>query len=68
MNKEDKYQLILKKKMSTTIEALTRGLPQEFSDYLNYCRKLRFDEKPDYAVLRKMFRDLMAKQGLDYDH
>jgi len=47
--------------MSTTIEALTRGLPQEFSDYLNYCRKLRFDEKPDYAVLRKMFRDLLAK-------
>jgi len=61
MNKEDKYQLILKKKIATTIEALTRGLPQEFSDYLNYCRKLRFDEKPDYAVLRKIFRDLMAK-------
>lgn len=68
MNKEDKYQMILKKKMATTIEALTRGLPQEFADYLNYCRKLRFDEKPDYAVLRKMFRDLMARQGLEYDH
>ena len=68
MNKEDKYQLILKKKMSTTIEALTRGLPSELSEYLNYCRKLRFDEKPDYAELRKMFRDLMGKQGLEYDH
>jgi hypothetical protein len=67
MNKDDKYQLILKKKMSTTIEALTRGLPQEFSDYLNYCRKLRFDEKPDYSVMRKMFRDLFAKQGFEYD-
>jgi casein kinase 1 len=48
MNKEDKYQLILKKKMATTIEQLTRGLPSEFAEYLNYCRKLRFDEKPDY--------------------
>jgi len=67
MNKEDKYQLILKKKMSTTIEALTRGLHQEFADYLNYCRKLRFEEKPDYSVLRKMFRDLAGKQGIDYD-
>lgn len=47
--------------MATTIESLTRGLPLEFGDYLNYCRKLRFDEKPDYAVLRKMFRDMMAK-------
>ena len=54
--------------MATTIEALTRGLPQEISDYLNYCRKLRFDEKPDYVMLKKMFRDLMARQGLDYDH
>ena len=68
MNKEDKYQLILKKKMSTTIEALTRGLPQEITDYLNYCRKLRFEEKPDYSLLRKFFRDLMAKNGHEYDH
>lgn len=68
MNKDDKYQLILKKKMATTIEALTRGLPQELSDYLTYCRKLRFDEKPDYVMLKKMFRDLMGRSGLDYDH
>jgi hypothetical protein len=53
--------------MSTTIEALTRGLHQEFADYLNYCRKLRFEEKPDYSVLRKIFRDLAGKQGIDYD-
>jgi len=67
MNKEDKYQLILKKKMATTIEALSRGCPQELADYLNYCRKLRFDEKPDYAMLRKIFKDLAHKQGIDYD-
>jgi casein kinase I family protein HRR25 len=53
--------------MSTTIEALTRGLHQEFADYLNYCRKLRFEEKPDYSVLRKIFRDLAGKQGIEYD-
>ncbi len=67
MNKEDKYQLILKKKMATTIEQLTRGLPNEFAEYLNYCRKLRFDEKPDYQILRKIFRDLAGKQGIEYD-
>lgn len=54
--------------MATTIEALTRGCPQEFTDYLNYCRKLRFEEKPDYAMLRKIFKDLAHKQGIDFDH
>jgi hypothetical protein len=29
---------------------------------------MRFDEKPDYAMMRKIFRDLMAKQGLEYDY
>jgi hypothetical protein len=27
------------------------------------CRSLRFEDKPDYAFLRRMFRDLFAKEG-----
>lgn len=33
-NKQDKYDRIKEKKASTTIEALTRGLPEEFASYL----------------------------------
>lgn len=36
---------------------------QEFIIYFQYVRSLRFDEKPDYAFLRRMFRDLFAKEG-----
>ena len=25
-----------------------QGVPCEFATYLNYCRSLRFEEKPDY--------------------
>ncbi len=35
---------------------------------MHYCRSLRFEDRPDYAYLRKMFRDLMVKQNLDYDY
>jgi len=53
--------------VSTTIESLTRGLPEEFSLYLNYCRNLKFEEKPDYNYLRKLFKDVMYRNGFEND-
>ena len=34
----------------------------EFSTYLNYCRSLRFEDKPDYLYLRKMFKELFYRE------
>ncbi|KFZ18154.1 hypothetical protein V502_04256 [Pseudogymnoascus sp. VKM F-4520 (FW-2644)] len=54
-------------KMSTPTEVLCRGFPNEFAIYLNYTRSLRFDDKPDYAYLRKVFRDLFVREGFQND-
>lgn len=43
-------------------------LPAEFSTYLNFCRSLRFDDKPDYSYLRQLFRNLFHRQGFSYDY
>ena len=40
----------------------------EFATYLNFCRSLRFDDKPDYAYLRQLFRNLFHKLGYTYDY
>jgi len=40
----------------------------EFATYLNYCRSLRFDDKPDYSYLRQLFRSLFHRQGFTYDY
>lgn len=40
----------------------------EFSTYLNFCRSLRFDDKPDYSYLRQLFRNLFHRQGFSYDY
>lgn len=45
-----------------------KGYPAEFPTYLNYCRQLRFEERPDYSYLRQLFRTLFHRQGFTYDY
>jgi hypothetical protein len=65
--KKQKYEKISEKKISTPVETLCKGYPQEFCQYLNYCRSLHFEDKPDYGYLRKLFRDLFNREGYKYD-
>lgn len=34
------------------------AVPAEFIQFMKYCRELKFEEKPDYTYLRRMFKDL----------
>ncbi|KAG1675706.1 Casein kinase I isoform epsilon [Nymphon striatum] len=82
--KHQKYERISEKKMSTPVDTLCKGVPvifdpgefkvcsfvfsAEFCTYLNYCKGLRFEEKPDYTYLRQIFRALFHRQGFTYDY
>jgi len=65
--KKQKYEKISEKKIGTPVDALCKGNPIEFAQYLNYCRSIHFEDKPDYSYLRKLFRDLFVKEGYKYD-
>ncbi|XP_036353352.2 casein kinase I-like [Ochotona princeps] len=65
---KQKYDRIREKKMSTPVEVLCHGFPEEFAMYLNYCRGLRFEETPDYAYLRQLFRSLFRNLNHQYDY
>lgn len=65
--KKEKYEKIMEKKMSTPIEVLCKNFPSEFVTYLNYCRSLRFEDRPDYAYLRRLLKDLFFREGYQYD-
>ncbi|ARF10217.1 serine/threonine protein kinase [Hokovirus HKV1] len=52
---EDSIITIGKMKMSTSLRSLCSQLPSCFRDYLEYCEKLKFDEKPDYHYLKNLF-------------
>ena len=66
--KKQKYDRISEKKLSTPIEVLTKGYPSAFANYLKYTRALRFQDKPDYAYVNKLFQDLYAREfgSVDY--
>jgi len=66
--KKDKYEKIMEKKMSTPIDVLCKHFPAEFVTYLNYCRVLRFEDRPDYTYLRRLFKDLFGRESYAYDY
>lgn len=59
----------MEKKMTIPTDILCKDLPNEFAVYLNYIRSLRFDDKPDYSYLQKIFKDPFEREGFqdDYD-
>lgn len=66
--KQEKYNRICEKKTSIGSKQLCEGYPSEFVTYLNYCRCLGFQDKPDYQYLRKVFREVFLREKLTMDH
>ncbi len=67
-NQEQKEELILAIKQTISTEDLCEDLLREFATYFKYVRSRGFDDKPQYAYLRKIFRALFVRQGFDYDY
>ncbi|XP_057964126.1 casein kinase 1-like protein 10 isoform X2 [Malania oleifera] len=66
--KKQKYDKISEKKMLTPIEVLCKSYPSEFTSFFHYCRSLRFEDKPDYSYLKRLFRDLFIREGYQFDY
>jgi casein kinase 1 len=65
-SKKKYLDMIGAKKMSTQISHLCNGLPSCFSEYLQYCRNLHFDETPNYNYLINIFKNESNKQNLPH--
>ncbi|XP_062185051.1 casein kinase 1-like [Phragmites australis] len=65
---KQKYDRISEKKMLTPVEVLCKSYPSEFTSYFDYSRSLRFEDKPDYSYLKRLFRDLFIREGYQLDY
>lgn len=66
--KNQKYERILERKVTTTTEFICKGFPSEFRSYFEHIRSLRFDDRPDYDFLKRLFRELFFRKGFSYDN
>jgi serine/threonine protein kinase len=60
----DHVKTIGEKKMCTGVESLCEGIPDCFKNYIVYCKKLKFDETPNYTYLSKLFKDTCDKMNI----
>ena len=67
-NKEEKYNKILAKKIEITSKELCSGLPKEFENFLEYTKNLKYEEKPNYNMLKALFDNIMKKKNYNYNY
>ena len=60
-NRAKKYLEMLLLKKYSSIEVICKNVPSEFIDYLKYCRKLTFEQDPDYEYLRNLFIGILSR-------
>jgi len=48
---------------SAAFHDLLARSPAEFTTYFDHCRGLKFEEKPNYALLRQLFSQIMEREG-----
>ena len=61
LSRKEQMKKILAKKIRITPEELCFGLPLEFSEYIKYCRKLEFEDDPNYDYLKHLFIAILKR-------
>ena len=67
-SKDNKYKNILEKKREISSQELFKGFPNEFSEILDYTKKLEYLEEPEYEMLRNKLMSLCKRLGYDFDY
>jgi serine/threonine protein kinase len=66
--KASKYRAIMECKRSLSLEDLCAGQPDEFKQYFEHVKNLKFEERPDFDFLKRLFRDLFKRMGYKDDN
>ncbi|ORY97955.1 kinase-like domain-containing protein [Syncephalastrum racemosum] len=60
---KQKYEKIGERKQTTAVKDLCDSFPEQFGIYLQYARKLGFEETPDYDFMRELFNKVLQSIG-----
>ena len=65
---KEKYEKIKEKKISTGLDVLCQGFPDEFKTFIQYARDLKFEDRPDYSYLKNIIRQMCEKNQLSFNY
>ena len=65
---KEKYEKIKEKKISTSLDTLCQGMPDEFKTFIQYARDLKFEDRPDYSYLKNIIRQMCEKNQLTFNY
>ena len=65
---KEKYEKIKEKKISTGLDILCQGFPEEFITFIQYARDLKFEDRPDYSYLKNLLRQMCEKNQLSFNY
>ena len=66
---EDRYKKILEKKKEISSEKLCSNCPLPFFEYVNYSKRLKYDEEPKYEIFKMKFVNFVvniSNEKFDY--
>ena len=55
-------------KIRTSLDVLCENCPNQFKNFIEYARNLKFEEKPNYKYLRNLLRQICIENKLIYDY
>lgn len=67
-NKKEKYEKIKEKKLNTTLETLCENLPDDIQTWINYAKGLKFEERPDYGLLKNLIKKMADENEIKFDN
>ena len=62
----DRYEKVLEKKLSVSIEVLTNNIPRQFAELVAYIRGLHFIEEPDYEKIKDLLTESLRETGEEW--
>ncbi len=64
----EKHRLVFQMKSGMSDDYLCSEVPPEFARYMKYVKSLQHGQKPDYTMLKSMFRQLAERKQIEYDN
>ena len=67
-NKDERYKKIMEVKRDSDMHELCKNLPPEFEKYITYTRNLKYEQDPDYNMLKNLFIKALSDEGFCLDY